>query len=178
MLNQLNDPVVLIAFAPGSYGFLLGKWIINNKIAQPKDVDLPLVYNFNDNNHNYGPYYSELFLNSNNEFQEQLQLGMVEVEKLPKYESTALPKLILTHIGNNSTLEILSKLFVNIRIIKILLNKTEAAESFTRKFNNTDAGRWISHYTYSEFIDSPGPDINVTVEQIINLNLDWIKEKL
>ena len=34
------------------------------------------------------------------------------------------------------------------------------------------------HYAFYEFIDLPGPDINVKLSQILNLDLDWIKEKL
>ena len=35
MINDLidNDKWIIIAFAPGSYGYKLGKWLVNNQLS-------------------------------------------------------------------------------------------------------------------------------------------------
>ena len=69
MINDLidNDKWIIIAFAPGSYGYKLGKWLVNNQLSTIDHNMFDMINYTNDllkNNHNYLGYFSDILLSS------------------------------------------------------------------------------------------------------------------
>ena len=174
---MIDSPAIILAFPPGGYGFLLGKWLINNRLAQPLNLASYINNNFNfdpdKTNHDYVPYYfNELItLHGPSLIQDQLNLGILDSSTIKDFGPTELPKLIHSHVGSELGLNKLAEIFTNARIIKVIVTREEAIACNIRKSKNIEnAGKNIMHYAFYEFIDLPGPDINVKLSQILNLH--------
>jgi hypothetical protein len=187
----IDSKAIIICFAPGAFGFLLGKWLINNQLATPMSPQGQMLdYNFDPDgtNHDYLPYYiNELTTTARSNpraqgmpsIEDDLHMGIIESDSIKNFPPTDLPKLIHSHSGSQLAVEALKKQFTNARIIKIVITKQQAIDSIIRKSNSyDDLEKRILNPSFDEFIDKPGPDIDVTLDQVLTLDLKWLKEKL
>jgi hypothetical protein len=186
---------LILAFAPGSRGFLLSKWLYNNQLINAifeKYHPSKLSYTIDGDNHSLTPFYNDVLFYWNTDSKEIYFKIEKELNKIPcdyaaltqlLATSKFLPSkendrynLILSHYGSSHGLLALKKV-LNAQVIRIILDNSEANDCYYRKFG-THNGNSIIATTYYPFTENFDFAINVKLSQVENLDLDFLKELL
>jgi hypothetical protein len=188
---------LIISFAPGARGFLLGKWLINNQLGRAFDSNTRLLpLNHDSTNHDFTPIYNDLLLD-NRYSMENFQLvnqalsddsndiaqlsQLFFTSKFVRQDDTSGYDIILTHYSSFSALTKL-KHVLNATIIRITFKDIEQANSsYLRKFNYskiTDADINDLESNYYTFIHKFEHGIDIPLDTVTNLDLEFLKEQL
>lgn len=198
-INQFNQyPWLIIAFAPGSYGHKLGKWLINNEVVNKLNPTRSLEYagNLLDNNHNYPTYFSDVLLpggtiGTTEDYIQKELAGHIpnfdlinNILKNSKAIYNPNPNkynLILTHYSRYRTLFELSNIFKS-KTIRIVFDTPEQAQNAMerkRKLDNQDfdldkeCGDLCDNYY--PFLHKFNFTIDIPVNNVVNLDLEFLK---
>ena len=201
MINELieNNKWIIIAFAPGSYGYKLGKWLANNQLSTIDHNMFDMINYTNDllkNNHNYLGYFSDILLSSGRQedtVKKELVGHFPDFNLIKKIlaNSNTIPKkthnthLILTHYTQYRVLYELSKMFNNSKVIRIIFDsQDQAIDALKRKrllenqkFDlNNDWGDLCDNYF--PFLNEFKFSIDIPVNKVEKLELNFLKELL
>jgi hypothetical protein len=182
---------LIVAFPPGAYGHRLGKWLVNNQIARIFNGYTQLDYSEPDN-HNYQGYYSDTMFSENlsNELIQHPNnrdkiYKLLDLSNYKPIDLSDKYNLILTHYPTFRSLYELKLIFKNSKVIRITFNNQEQAQqTLSRKrilVNDTydinkDLGNLCDNYF--PFLYNYNFCINVPIDRVINLDLDFLKELL
>jgi hypothetical protein len=198
---------LIVAFAPGSRGFLLSKWLYNNKLINVVGVEnsFELPYVINGDNHSFTPFYSDVLFHWNDTNSKEIYFKIEEELKKTKCNHAVLSQLlttsklvpdnhnnrynlILSHCGLGNELLAL-KTVLQAQVIRIMLTDSEIQDCFRRKFitqikNNKTL--WppknivldLLATTYYPFKENFDFAINIKLSQVENLELDFLIKEL
>jgi hypothetical protein len=183
---------LILAFAPGSRGFLLSKWLYNNQLVNLVYPPSDNFYITDSNNHALNPFYNDVLFCWNDDSKDTFFKIKKEIEKtncdytlveqllgtskfLPNTHNDR-HNLILSHQGSMHGLSAL-KTILNSLVIRITLTESEINECFIRKFGNLDFTEHTAkeYYSFKENCDFA---INVSLSQVKNLELDFLIKEL
>lgn len=187
---------LILSFAPGARGFLLSKWLYINQIVNFWAAPKSTVLNFDSNNHSLMPLYSDVLFRWKDEKTQRLfndiencltqqEADCNYIQSLIAQSTNAICvgpnknpyNLILSHHGSAQGLSTLSKC-LTARVIRITLNdSTQAKECYVRKFNEDPDPAYLSRY-YGLYLNDYDFCINVKLDMVMNLDLDFLKEEL
>jgi len=202
MIDELldNDKWIIIAFATGSYGYKLGKWLVNNQLLTVDHRMSDMTSYANDllkNNHNYLGCFSDILLSSSQQedtIKKELfgQIPDFNLIKKILANSNNIPKkthnntrLILTHYSQYRILYELTHIFIKSKIIRITFeSEDQAINALKRKrlldnqqFDlNKDWGDLCNNYF--PFLNEFKFSIDIPVNKVEKLELDFLKELL
>ena len=197
MINELieNNKWIIIAFAPGSYGYKLGKWLISNKLATVNN--LQYIVDSSLNNHHYCGYFSDVLL-SDGKQEDTVKKELIghfpnfnliksilsDSEHLPN-NFTNGTRLILTHYTQYRLLYELSLFFNNAKIIRIVFESHDQAIGAIKRKRSLDNQTFDLNNDWGDLCDNYFPFLNefkftidVPVNKVKNLELNFLKELL
>ena len=202
MINDLidNDKWIIIAFAPGSYGYKLGKWLVNNQLSTVDHNMFDMISYTNDllkNNHSYLGCFSDILLSSG---QQEDTIKKELVGHFPDFNlikkilanSNTIPKkthnnthLILTHYTQYRVLYELSKMFNNSKVIRIIFESHDQAIGAIKRKRSLDNQKFDLNNDWGDLCDNYFPFLNefkfsidIPVNKVEKLELDFLKELL
>ncbi len=186
---------LIIAFAPGSRGFLLSKWLYNNRVVRTVSPPSNQEYIFDGDNHQVAPFYNDVLFTPTDQtkiiydkINDEIikdEYDYVLLKKLIKTSKQKPPiindlnqyNLILSHHSSYTGLATLGTI-LNAKIIRITLADTEQAKQcYQRKFNKIAKEQWLST-SYYPFIDNFDFAINIKLGTIEKLELDFLLKEL
>ena len=189
---------IIIAFAPGAYGYKLGKWLANNKLANINNFENFVYTNSVDkNNHSYIGCFSDVLLSSGQTedyIKKELFGHFPNVALITKTlsSSPSMPskllndqQLILTHYSQYRVLYELSNLFTNSKIIRITFDSQDQAIDAIKRKRSLDKKPFDLANDWGDLCDNYFPFLNkfkftidIPVNEVNNLELDFLKELL
>ena len=202
MINDLidNDKWIIVAFAPGSYGHKLGKWLVNNQLSTVDYSMVDIISYTNDllkNNHSYLSCFSDILLSSG---QQEDTIKKELVGHFPDFNlikkilanSTTIPNkthnsthLILTHYAQYRILYELSLLFNNAKIIRVVFESHDQAIGAIKRKRSLDNQKFDLNNDWGDLCDNYFPFLNefkfsidIPVNKVEKLELDFLKELL
>jgi hypothetical protein len=190
---------LVVAFCPGARGFLLSRWLCKNIGANTYSHLFPnnlnsVEYNFSGNNHVFTPFYNDLLflwkektkpvfnsieseLNSPDPSLAKLK-NMLELSNHKPPDHLDGYSLIHTHHASSTGLQALS-LALDAKLIRITLNNQEQGrQCYERKFGTPCSNLETLEQNYYPFIQNFDFSINVELNKVINLDLNFLKEML
>jgi hypothetical protein len=185
---------ILLAYAPGSRGFMLGKWLIINGLATPKGNISGRNIQIDGVNDSFTPFYNDaLFFPSGTQIFDNVNKLLTNPESsvndLVKIITTSKDQplapasnLIMTHHASESGLEKLGKAF-NAHVLRVTFaDRDQARDAQIRKSVLegwiTDVAEEFLEKEYFPFIRNFSYSIDITMDQVNNLELDFLKSKL
>jgi hypothetical protein len=193
---------LILAFAPGSRGFLLSKWLYNNQLINVVFPPSDTSYVIDGNNHSLTPFYNDVlfswddtnskktYFNIEKEFQttqcdHAVLAQLLSTSKFLPEKQNSRYNLILSHHGSNHGLSTL-KTILNAQVIRITLTNSEIKDCYLRKFVNhkgnsrpsKSAVLDILSTTYYPFLENFDFAINIKLSQVENLKLDFLIKEL
>ena len=198
---------LIVAFAPGSRGFLLSKWLYNNKLINVAVVEnsSELPYIIDGDNHSLTPFYSDVLFHWDDTNSKEIYFQIEEELKKTKCNHAVLSQLlntsklvpdnsnnrynlILSHCGLGNELLAL-KTVLHAQVIRIMLTDSEIRDCYHRKFitptRNNKTPRPPKNTildtlatTYYPFKENFDFAINITLSQVENLELDFLIKEL
>ena len=202
MIDDLidNDKWIIIAFAPGSYGYKLGKWLGNNQLALVDHRMSDMTSYANDllkNNHNYLGCFSDILLSSGQQ-EDTVKKELVGhfpdfnlIKKILANSNTITKKihngthLILTHYAQYRVLYELSNMFNNSKVIRIIFDSQDQAIDAINRKRSLDNQKFDLTNDWGDLCDNYFPFLNefkfsidIPVNKVEKLELDFLKELL
>jgi hypothetical protein len=185
----VTSKTIIVAFAPGAKGFALSRWLLNNKLVFALADAGP---QFKEINHTLAPWYNDVLFYYNNSSQDvYLTIDqmlsdpdssdntikeLIATSKNIPFEH-ALPGLVMTHHSTEIGLQRLKEI-LNATLIRItFLDAAQATESLVRKAQLDNIVLNFDHQ-YVPFLKKFDFAINVTLDQVNQLDLDFLKEQL
>lgn len=190
---------LIIAFAHNARGFYLSKWLFSQGIIEcycnpPNDLSPKL----NSTNHDMVPFYNDIIFNWRTSEEKELfdklhhklstigtasneiidLLDQSKNKPIQSYENKY--NLILTHLSSYISLKKLSDT-LSARVIRITFNDTkQAAETYYRIVNPNSPPEAFDYArdVYYKFIVNYDFCINVKLDDVLDLNLDFLIEEL
>ena len=189
---------IIVAFAPGAYGYKLGKWLANNKLVNINNFENFVYTNSIDkNNHNYLGCFSDVLLSSG---QTEDYIKKELIGHFPNFDlikkilsnSLSIPlkvvngqKLILTHYSQYRVLFELSNLFTNTKVIRITFDSQDQAIDAIKRKRSLDKKSFELTNDWGDLCDNYFPFLNefkfsidIPVNKVEKLELDFLKELL
>jgi len=200
MINNLinENKWIIIAFAPGSYGYKLGKWLANNQIVFVDHNMFVMTHYANDllkTNHSYLGCFSDVLLSSGQQediIKKELVGHFPDFNLIKKIlaDSTTIPNkkhnnkhLILTHYSQYRVLYELSKMFNNSKVIRIIFESHEQAIDAINRKRSLDNQKFDLNNDWGDLCDNYFPFLNefkfsidIPVNKVEKLELDFLKE--
>ena len=187
---------LLIAFAPGSRGFLLAKWLYRNGIIHTPFVPDSVEYRIDGDNHHLIGFYNDVLFSFNDrtrdlfwELQSLLYAPSQDHERvrsiLAHSQYPALPSqstkrnVMFTHHASAAGLQTLSSV-LDADVLRITFADWQQLEdSYLRKYqavthNHTE----YLEREYKEFLQDMDFAININVDRVRDLDLDHVLEIL
>jgi len=194
-LNIFEQPYLLISFFPGTRGFLLAKWLHSENVAQGVNTlkSSKALLKFNDTNHDLVPAYADIVLRYTSEkekilyteFNQLMSLPNLDIDVLKDLLSTstyiprhtsAIPYIIMTHIGSTISLSNWKKVFPNIKTLTVTCkDRLQFDDAYLCKYGDLVyvENDWNKHG--ADFVNSIDADILVPLDDVISLNLNHLK---
>jgi hypothetical protein len=192
-----NKKWLFVSFAPGANGYLLGKWLINNKICG-------IPFNNNDNftlnqtesnNHDYVGYLYDIFTGptwsdrlelelSKNQFDQETIFTILSTTHTNVFSDQPY-NLVLLHYSSYNVLRNLQKMFNNAKIIRIMFESEEQANDALKRKLQVDNLVDDKHYQIGILVQDYYPylfnfdfTIDILWQKVKALDLDFLKELL
>jgi hypothetical protein len=187
---------IIVAFAPGAYGYKLGKWLANNRLANINNFENFVYYNSTDkNNHNYVGCFSDVLLSfgqTEDYIKKELIGHFPNLHLITDILSSSISmpfklvnaqQLILTHYSQYRVLYELSNLFTESKIIRITFDSQDQAIDAIKRKRSLDKKPFDLINDWGDLCDNYFPflhkfkfTIDVPVNKVENLELDFLKE--
>ena len=194
-MDIFDQSYLLVSFFPGTRGFLLAKWLHSENVAQGLNTlkASRASLRFNDTNHDLVPAYADIVLRYTSdkekitytEFNRLLCLPNLDTDVLKELLLTSkyvprhtldTPYIIMTHIGSTISLYNWKKVFPNIKTMKIICkDRVQFEDAYFRKYGDLVyiENDWTKHG--ADFVNSTDADIVVPLDDIMSLNLEYLK---
>lgn len=186
---------LILAFGPGSKGFLLSKWLYKNNLVNllcpPKNTNL-IVDNIN---HHLSPLYNDVLFYWANEKQKQIyqeietelssvNIDILKIKKLLSLSQHKTPtssnnpyNLILSHHHTKDGLYALRS-GLDATLCRITVRDlSQAQECHKRKFGHMSLNGYSNNY-WQPWTESFDLSIDIALDKILELDIDFLKEKL